>query len=107
MLADSCESAVRAMRPDTKEEIDELVRKIINQKLIEGELSQSPLTLMDLETTRRIFVQSLQGAHHPRIIYPEAKTPQPAALGVGETQPTPRAEPRTDEAQQPQPVAAG
>jgi hypothetical protein len=107
MLADSCESAVRAMRPETKEEIDELVRKIINQKLIEGELSQSPLTLMDLETTRRIFVQSLQGAHHPRIVYPEAKTPQPGAPGVGDTQPTSLAEPRTDEVQQPQPLATG
>ncbi len=107
MLADSCESAVRAMRPETKEEIDELVRKIINQKLIEGELSQSPLTLMDLETTRRIFVQSLQGAHHPRIIYPEAKAPQPAVLGADASKPSHIPEPKSDESQQPQPAAAG
>jgi hypothetical protein len=80
------------------------VRKIINQKLIEGELSQSPLTLMDLETTRRIFVQSLQGAHHPRIVYPEAKTPQPPALSASETQTPPIAEPKIDESQQPQPA---
>ncbi len=107
MLADSCESAVRAMRPETKEAIDELVRKIINQKLIEGELSQSPLTLMDLETTRRIFVQSLQGAHHPRIVYPEAKTPQPAAPGVDAPKPPQIPELRSDEPQQPQAAAAG
>ncbi|HSN77514.1 MAG TPA: HDIG domain-containing protein [Anaerolineae bacterium] len=107
MLADSCESAVRAMRPETKEEIDELVRKIINQKLIEGELSQSPLTLMDLETTRRIFVQSLQGAHHPRIVYPEAKTSQPAVLGANEPTSSPTSEMRSDEPQRPKPAAAG
>lgn len=76
MLADSCESAVRAARSESQAQVDEIVRKIINQKLIEGELSESPLTLLDLETTRRIFVQSLQGAHHPRIVYPEVKTPQ-------------------------------
>jgi len=107
MLADSCESAVRAMRPETKAEINELVRKIINQKLIEGELSQSPLTLMDLETTRRIFVQSLQGAHHPRIVYPDTKTPQTAALEAKEPAPPQIPEPRIDEPQQPQPAAAG
>jgi hypothetical protein len=95
------------MRPETKDEIDELVRKIINQKLIEGELSQSPLTLMDLETTRRIFVQSLQGAHHPRIVYPEAKTPQPPALNADEPKPPQIPEPRSDEPHQPQPATAG
>lgn len=71
MLADSCESAVRAARPQTREEIDEIVRKIINQKLIEGELSESPMTLQDLETVRQVFVRSLKGVHHPRVVYPE------------------------------------
>ncbi|MER2599989.1 MAG: HDIG domain-containing metalloprotein [Caldilineales bacterium] len=71
MLADSCESAVRAAHPATREEIDQLVQKIINQKMIEGELSESPLTLHDLHVTRTVFVQALQGAHHPRIVYPE------------------------------------
>lgn len=85
MLADSCESAARAMRPGTQEETDQLVRKIINQKMLEGELADSPLTLADLETTRRIFVQALQGAHHPRIVYPEIK-PQAAANPTQEVQ---------------------
>jgi putative nucleotidyltransferase with HDIG domain len=73
MLADSCESAVRASRPESKEEIDEIVRRIINQRLIEGELSDSDLTLRDLETIRQVFVRSLQGVHHPRVKYPETK----------------------------------
>lgn len=72
MLADSCESAVRASRPQSRDETDEIVRKIINQKLIEGELSESPLTLQDLETVRQVFVRSLKGVHHPRVVYPEA-----------------------------------
>jgi hypothetical protein len=107
MLADSCESAVRANRPETRDEIDELVRKIINQKLIEGELSQSPLTLMDLETTRRIFVQALQGAHHPRMVYPEAPASQPPALPAQEAQALRLTEPRSDESKQPQPAPTG
>lgn len=102
MLADSCESAVRAMRPATQAGIDELVRKIINQKLIEGELSQCSLTLMDLEATRRVFVQSLQGAHHPRMVYPDA-APTAAAPPVGNAPEPPKLpEPKPDELQQPQ-----
>ncbi len=77
MLADSCESAVRAERPDSREGVAEVVSKIINQRLVEGELADSDLTLRDLETIRQVFVQSLQGVHHPRIKYPEIKvTPQ-------------------------------
>jgi hypothetical protein len=105
MLADSCESAVRAMRPESQAGIDELVRKIINQKLIEGELSQSPLTLTDLETTRRIFVQALQGAHHPRIAYPDATAAPPRAAGGADARSPQIPEPRADESQQPQPAA--
>ncbi len=75
MLADTCESAVRATRPETREQIDEIVRKMFNQRLIEGELADSDLTLRDLETTRRVFVRSLQGVHHPRVVYPEIKPP--------------------------------
>ncbi len=41
MLADTCESAVRAARPETREQIDEIVRKMFNQRLIEGELAES------------------------------------------------------------------
>jgi hypothetical protein len=71
MLADSCESAVRAAHPESREQIDELVSKIIGQRLNEGELSQSDLTLRELEVIREAFVRSLQGVHHPRIKYPE------------------------------------
>ncbi len=75
MLADSCESAVRAAHPESREQIDELVSKIIGQRLSEGELSQSDLTLRELETIREVFVRSLQGVHHPRIKYPEPEIP--------------------------------
>lgn len=87
MLADSCESAVRAARPETREQIDEIVRKMFNQRLIEGELAESDLTLRDLETTRRLFVRSLQGVHHPRVVYPEIKPPPLESAPPNEPQP--------------------
>lgn len=78
MLADSCESAVRASHPSSREEIDQIVHKIINRRLLDGELDHSDLTFQDLDRIRRAFVNTLQGIHHPRIQYPTMESP-PAA----------------------------
>ena len=92
MLADSCESATRSIHPESRSAIDEIVRKIINQRLIDGELSDSDLTLRDLEAVRQIFVRSLHGVHHPRVKYPADSSQQtPGASPVyGKPQPPAR-----------------
>ncbi len=71
MLADSCESAVRSARPTSSEEIDELVRKVTYDRLLQGELDESDLTLRELDKIREAFTSILQGVFHPRIKYPE------------------------------------
>jgi putative nucleotidyltransferase with HDIG domain len=71
MLADGCESAVRSARPTSPEAVDELVRKVINDRLLRGELDESDLTLRDLDRIRDAFTSILQGVFHPRIKYPE------------------------------------
>ncbi|MFQ5812512.1 MAG: HD family phosphohydrolase [Anaerolineae bacterium] len=71
MLADSCEAAVRAERPDSLEGVKELVRKIIGSKMLDGQLDECDLTLHDLGEIRGAFVSILQGVFHPRIKYPE------------------------------------
>jgi putative nucleotidyltransferase with HDIG domain len=85
MLADGCESAVRSARPTSPEEIDELVRKVINDRLLRGELDDSDLTLSDLDKIREAFTSILQGVFHPRIKYPEGalKELEPAMQGDG------------------------
>jgi len=85
MLADGCESAVRSTRPTSAEEIDELVRKVINDRLLRGELDESDLTLRDLDKIREAFTSILQGVFHPRIQYPKGalKELEPAAQGDG------------------------
>lgn len=89
MLADNCEGAVRAAHPDSQEELDNIVRRIINQRLIEGELADSDLTLRDLEQIRRVFVRMLQGVHHPRIRYPESRAQVQEAEARDGRQPEP------------------
>ena len=45
MLADSCEAAVRAERPDSPQMIDDLIRTIIIDRLVSGELDDCELTM--------------------------------------------------------------
>jgi len=74
MLADGCESSVRARRPQSKEDIAEAVDYIFKMRLESGQLDESNLTLNDLRMLRDTFITALQGIFHPRIVYP--KSPQ-------------------------------
>jgi putative nucleotidyltransferase with HDIG domain len=70
-LADTCEAAVRAMHPATREELEALVDRLIDERIAEGELNDCNLTFRELQITKEVFIQVLQGLHHPRIQYPE------------------------------------
>jgi hypothetical protein len=72
MLADSCEAAVRSVKPQSKQEISDLVGKIVDSKRTQGQLDDSGLTLNDLRAIRLTFADILQGMFHPRINYREA-----------------------------------
>ena len=71
MLADICETSVRALKPNSAEEIDEIVQKMIADKVSSGQLNDCDLTIADLQKIRTAFVDILQGVHHPRIKYPD------------------------------------
>lgn len=76
MLADSCESTVRARKPNNKAEIVEIVDSIIANRMRDGQLDECDLTLKDITTTRDIFIEMLQAVFHPRINYPSLPTPR-------------------------------
>jgi putative nucleotidyltransferase with HDIG domain len=84
MLADGSEAAVRARNPQSVEEIDEVVSKIIQSRLNGGQLEDSDLTLRDLRRIRRAFVSTLQSMYHPRIQYPEGVGPVEPAASLAE-----------------------
>ena len=69
MIADAVESAVRAAKNPTSEEIDAIIDKIIKERLNDGQLEDSPLTLKDLKTIAETFSRMLRGMHHKRIKY--------------------------------------
>jgi putative nucleotidyltransferase with HDIG domain len=80
MLADGCEASVRSMRPTSAEETAEVVRRVISERVADGQLSECNLTLRDLEIVRDAFASALKGVFHPRIQYPQSErvstTPQ-------------------------------
>jgi putative nucleotidyltransferase with HDIG domain len=73
MLADSLEAACRAnfqTEEPTPEAIEKVVNRVIDEKLNDGQLSESPLTLAEMSLIRSAFLDSLVGHYHQRIAYP-------------------------------------
>ncbi len=71
MIADAVESAVRAMKGATVDEIENIIDKIIVERLNDGQLADSPLTLKDIKVIAATFSRILRGMQHNRIKYQE------------------------------------
>jgi hypothetical protein len=71
MLADGVEATTRAERPTTPEQIHAIIDRIFNERLRDGQLDESDLTLRDLQQVKEAFFGVLQGLYHPRVRYPE------------------------------------
>jgi len=70
-LADNVEAAVRSMKQPTPGRVEGLIRKIIKDKLNDGQLDQCDLTFQDLDRIAIAFVRVLNGIFHSRVEYPE------------------------------------
>ena len=83
MLADGCEAAVRANRPESPDQLNDIIRKVIADRVTWGQLDECPLTMSDLEKVRESFATTLQGLYHPRLRYPgqeQATEPSPRTM---------------------------
>lgn len=83
MLADSVESAARVLQEPTSERIRELVDRIVDAKIAQGQLDETPLTLGELATIKEQFIGVLGGMHHRRIDYPAPRTEQETTAAIG------------------------
>ena len=70
LLADSTEAASRSLKDPSPESICQLVRKIINDKFIDGQLDECDLTLLDLHKIQESFAHNLMAIFHTRVSYP-------------------------------------
>ena len=69
MIADAVESAVRALKTPSNEEIEQIIDKIIKERLNDGQFADCPLTLKDLKVIATTFNRILRGMQHNRIKY--------------------------------------
>ena len=70
LLADSVEAAARAMEKPTRGALEQLVEKIIDEKVADGQLDECELCMKDINQIKRTFVQIMKSSYHPRIEYP-------------------------------------
>lgn len=71
MLADAAEGAARAMTRPSPDRLEQMVRRIIREKLEDGQLDECDLTFHDLHLIAETFSRLLASMFHPRVEYPD------------------------------------
>ncbi len=71
MLADACESTVRAMTNADSQKIENVISNLINSRIDDGQLDEAPLTFNDVRKIKESFLSILVGHQHKRIRYPK------------------------------------
>jgi hypothetical protein len=73
MLADAMEAASRTLEEPTPQRLRDLMKKVANDIVLDGQLDQCDLTFADLDRILDAFVKSLVSVYHHRIEYPGYK----------------------------------
>lgn len=70
LLADSIEAASRAMSDPSHKKLENLVNRLVDEKVAEGQLIDCPLTFRDISLIKQAFLKNLSAMYHSRIKYP-------------------------------------
>lgn len=71
MIADSIEAAARALEEPTPARLTSLVKNIIQNKFLDGQLDQCDLTLRDLGVIEACYTRVILSIYHQRLDYPQ------------------------------------
>lgn len=69
MIADTVEAAIRAYMPDTREEYENRINMLIDEKIKLKQFDECPITLGDIAIIKKTVMESLSSIHHSRIDY--------------------------------------
>jgi putative nucleotidyltransferase with HDIG domain len=75
MLADGVEASVRSLDEKDERSIRQMVDRIVEARLEDGQLDDADLTLKNIAQIKEAFVQQLLGMYHQRIKYPDNVVP--------------------------------
>ena len=73
LLADSIEAAVRSLDVKDPIKVEEMVRKIVNAKIADNQLSDANITFKEIEIIINSFLKTFGAIYHERIKYPGQK----------------------------------
>ncbi len=73
MIADTIEAAMRAYMPDTKEEYEARINKLVDEKLELRQFDECPITMGDIAIIKQTIIEVLPSIHHSRINYDKKK----------------------------------
>ena len=71
MIADGCEAAVRVSKDRSFENVTEIVKKIINDRMKLGQFDDCEITLKELKIISETVINNLTGVYHKRVEYPD------------------------------------
>ena len=70
MLADAAEAAARTIEEPTQKRLSEMIRRISNVVMLDGQLDECDLTFVELEMIQGAFLRTLMSMYHHRVEYP-------------------------------------
>jgi putative nucleotidyltransferase with HDIG domain len=73
MMADTVESASRALSSPTPGSLRKLVHDLVMKRLLDGQFEESGLTLTEIQLIEEALCKGLIALYHSRIKYPEAE----------------------------------
>ena len=71
MMCDACEAASKSIKEPTAQLIDDLVEKIINGQMSNGQFMNADITFKEIQTIKKVIKKKLNNIYHLRIEYPE------------------------------------
>jgi membrane-associated HD superfamily phosphohydrolase len=80
-LADCVEAASRSLRKVTPQSVEELIETIINDRIEDHQLDDSPITILELKRIKESFTVTLLNMLHSRMQYPGQEESDTAARG--------------------------
>lgn len=71
ILADTVEAASRSMKEPSYTKLENLINRLVDDHISEGQLSNCPLTFRQIQNIKESFLTILVGVYHSRIEYPD------------------------------------
>jgi cyclic-di-AMP phosphodiesterase PgpH len=71
MMCDAVEAASKSIKEPTAQIFDELVEKIVNKQMKDGQFMNADITFKELQTIKKVLKKKLKNIYHLRIEYPE------------------------------------